>query len=248
MMRDLHTHTIYSDGKNAPEEMILAAMEKGLDEIGISDHVYTFFDESYCLQKDKIEAYKRELAALKEKYKGTISVKCGIEYDLFSKEPTEGFDYAIGSLHYLRCDGKYYPLDCKKEDFIALAEGCFGGDYYALAEEYFSLVSDYAMRADIDFIGHFDLIAKYNEGSALFDETHPRYLAAAKMAADKLIKAGKPFEINTGAIARGYRSAPYPAPAIYAYMKERGAAFLLSSDAHSTETIAYDFEKYKSLL
>ena len=24
MMRDLHTHTIYSDGKNTPEEMILA--------------------------------------------------------------------------------------------------------------------------------------------------------------------------------------------------------------------------------
>ena len=248
MIRDLHTHTTYSDGKNTPEEMILAAIEKGLDEIGISDHVYTFFDESYCMQKDKIETYKREIAALKEKYKGKITVKCGIEYDLFFFVSTEDFDYAIGSLHYLKCGGKYYPLDCRKEDFVALAEGYFGSDYYALAEAYFSLVSAYATRADIGFIGHFDLIAKYNEGGALFDEKHPRYLAAAKNAADELIAAGKPFEINTGAIARGYRSAPYPAPALYVYMKERGAAFLLSSDAHSTETIAYDFEKYQGLL
>ena len=228
--------------------MIISAVRKGLDEIGISDHIYTFFDESYCLRKEKIEAYKGEIAALKEKYKAKISVKCGIENDLFSTEPIEGYDYAIGSLHYLQCGGEYYPLDCRKEDFISLAKGCFGGDYYALAEAYFSLMSAYATRADIDFIGHFDLIAKYNEGGALFDETHPRYLAAAKKAADALIAAGKPFEINTGAIARGYRSAPYPAPALYAYMKKKGATFLLSSDAHSTETIAYDFEKYRVLL
>ena len=80
-MRDLHTHSYYSDGKASPEEMVLAAIEKGLAEIGISDHSYTFFDESYCVKKDKIAAYKKEIAALKEKYKGKISVLCGVEQD-----------------------------------------------------------------------------------------------------------------------------------------------------------------------
>ena len=247
MTRDLHTHTLYSDGKNTPEEMILAAIERGLDEIGISDHVYTFFDESYCMRAREVEAYKAEIAALKQKYKDRITVRCGVEYDLYSTASTEGFDYAIGSLHYLKCRETYYPIDCSKEGFVTLAREGFGGDYYALAEAYFSLVSAYAERKDISIVGHFDLIAKYNEGGVLFDENDHRYLAAAKGAADKLAAAGKIFEINTGAIARGYRTVPYPAPAIYDHLRQKGAAFLLSSDAHNTGNIAFAFDKYKSL-
>ena len=102
MMRDLHTHSTYSDGKASPEEVILAAIQKGLSEIGLSDHSYTFFDESYCMKKDRIASYKAELAALKKKYAGQISVLCGVEQDAYSTESTVGFDYAIGSAHYLK--------------------------------------------------------------------------------------------------------------------------------------------------
>ena len=109
-------------------------------------------------------------------------------------------------------------------------------------------MSAYAERKDVPIVGHFDLVAKYNEGNDLFDETHPRYLAAAKKAADALLAAGKIFEINTGAIARGYRTVPYPAPALYSYLREKGAKFMLSSDAHTTETVAFDFERFKDLL
>ena len=248
MIRDLHTHTLYSDGKATPEEMILAAIKAGLSEIGISDHVYTFFDESYCMKKEKTGEYVAAIEALKEKYAGKIVVKCGVEYDAYSTEPTAPFDYAIGSAHYLKVGEKYYPLDCSKDEFVALARDCFGGDYYALAEAYFPLMSAYANRDDISIIGHFDLIAKYNEGNTLFDETHPRYLAAAKKAADALLAAGKTFEINTGAIARGYRTVPYPTPAVLAYLKERGAKFILSSDAHAPDNISFCFADYSGEL
>ena len=33
-----------------------------------------------------------------------------------------------------------------------------------------------------------------------------------------------------------------------AYLKERGACFILSSDAHSADCIAYKFDEYKSLI
>ena len=99
--QDLHTHTTYSDGKNTPEEMVLAAVCAGLDAIGISDHAYTAIDESYCIKKEKISAYVAEISALKEKYKGKIEVLCGIEQDYFSDEPTDMFDYSIGSGSYL---------------------------------------------------------------------------------------------------------------------------------------------------
>jgi len=243
MRRDLHTHTTYSDGKTSPEEMVLAAIERGLDEIGISDHSYTFFDESYCMKKEMIPAYVAEIAALKEKYADKIRVLCGVEQDLFSTESTAPFDYAIGSSHYVYAKGAYHSLDEKKDEFIGICQSCFGGDYYALAEQYFRELSAFADRADISIIGHFDLITKYNEGYNLYDESDPRFLTAAKKCIDRLAAAGKTFEINTGAIARGYRTAPYPGKALLAYIKEKGCPLILSSDAHSPENVAFHFDK-----
>ncbi|MDO4207467.1 MAG: PHP domain-containing protein, partial [Lachnospiraceae bacterium] len=63
--QDFHVHTTYSDGDNSPEEMILAAIDKGMTKIGISDHSYTWFDETYCIPKERIAEYKKEIAALK---------------------------------------------------------------------------------------------------------------------------------------------------------------------------------------
>ena len=243
MKRDLHTHTTYSDGKAGAEEMILAAIRAGLDEIGISDHSYTDFDESYCMKKSAIPAYLAEIAALKQKYAGVISVKCGVEQDLFSQESTAPFDYAIGSAHYILSGGAYYPLDKNKAEFVSLCETRFGGDYFALAEEYYDKLAAFADRKDISIIGHFDLITKYNEGNALFDQNHPRYLAAAKKCLDQLAAAGKIFEINTGAIARGYRTTPYPDEPLLAYIRKKGCPLLLSSDAHSPETVAFAFDR-----
>ena len=243
-MRDLHTHSTYSDGKASPEEVILAAIDKGLSEIGLSDHSYTFFDESYCMKKERVEAYKAELAALKAKYAGKISVLCGVEQDAYSTESTAGFDYVIGSAHYLKVGGEYFPLDEAEKDFVALCEKGFQGDYYALAEEYFALVAGFSERADVSVVGHFDLITKFNEGGKLFDEGDPRYLAAAKAAIDRLLQAGKIFEINTGAVARGYRTAPYPAPALLAYIKEKGGKTMLASDAHTPDKVAFGFNKF----
>jgi len=243
-MRDLHTHSTYSDGKASPEEMVCAAIAKGLSEIGLSDHSYTFFDESYCMKKERIGEYQAELAALKRKYAGQISVLCGVEQDAYSLESTAGFDYAIGSAHYLKVGEEYYPLDEAEKDFVSLCKKGFNGDYYALAEAYFALMAGFADREDISIVGHFDLITKFNEGGKLFDESNPRYLAAAKAAIDRLLKAGKTFEINTGAMARGYRTVPYPAPALLAYIKERGGKTILSGDAHTPANIAFAFDRF----
>lgn len=242
--RDLHTHTLYSDGVATPEQMVLAAIDLGLDEIGISDHSYTFFDESYCMRKDIILSYTAEIAALRDKYAKQITVRCGIEQDLFSTESTAPFDYAIGSVHYLQIANVYYPIDNDREGFVRLCQEGFAGDYYALAEAYFAQVARFADRRDIAIIGHLDLLAKYNKGD-LFDENHPRYLAAAKQCIDTLGAKHKTFEINTGAMARGYRTAPYPGEALLAYLRSKDYPLMLASDAHSPDTIAYAFTQWR---
>ncbi|MBO7361393.1 MAG: hypothetical protein J6V48_09730, partial [Clostridia bacterium] len=38
---DFHLHSLFSDGKNSPEEVVLAAIGKGMTAIGFSDHSWT---------------------------------------------------------------------------------------------------------------------------------------------------------------------------------------------------------------
>ena len=95
MTRDYHVHTRFCDGKNTPEEMVLKAIEKGMEALGFSAHSYTFFDESYCLKRERYNEYKAEINRLKEKYKGTIDVYCGIEMDMFSHDTLVGYEYVI---------------------------------------------------------------------------------------------------------------------------------------------------------
>ena len=236
---DLHLHTRYSDGKNTPEEVILAAVARGLDTVGISDHGYTAHDLSYCIKKEAIPAYVAEIAALKEKYAGKIRVLCGIEQDLYSEDFPGLFDYRIGSVHYIKKDGVYLDVDHSAANFAAAVQEHFGGDYYAFCEAYYENVAQVAERTHADVVGHFDLVTKFNEGGKLFDESHPRYVAAWQAAADRLLQTCRVFEINSGAITRGYRTAPYPAPAIREYLTDRGAQWIYSSDAHRAENVGF---------
>ena len=55
-----------------------------------------------------------------------------------------------------------------------------------------------------------------------------------------------PFEVNTGAIARGHREAPYPAAPLLAYILRSGGKVILTGDAHRPENLCYQFEKWEA--
>lgn len=246
ILSDFHIHSSFSDGNNTPEEMVKKAIENGMKEIGFSDHSYTFFDERYCIPKDNSE-YLKTISDLKKKYCEKIKIYCGIEQDFYSTQPTELYDYIIGSVHYVKIGDNYIPVDESLEDFKAKTDKYFLGDPINFAEEYFKTVANIIEKTNADIIGHFDLISKFNSAN-LFDETDKRYITAWKNAVDKLLKYNKPFEINTGAISRGYKDFPYPSANIINYIKAKGGEFILSSDAHSTDGICFEFNKWESLI
>ena len=246
--KDLHMHTCYCDGADAPEEMVRSAIEKGLHTVGISSHSYTFFDESYCMQKEEVPRYLAECRYLRAKYFDRIHVLCGVEQDYYSDYPTDEFDYVIGSVHYVKVEDEYIPVDESISILKDAVYNHFGGDIYALCELYFATVADVVNKTDCDIIGHFDLISKFIEREPLFDIHHPRYVAAWQKAVDQLLQHDVPFEINTGAISRGYRTSSYPNEEMIAYIKAHGGRFVLSSDAHSTKDIAFRFEEYEVLV
>lgn len=242
---DLHVHSNYCDGRDEPEALVLAALERGLKTLGILAHSYVSFDPKGSLPPEREREFVAAIGVLKEKYKGQIKLLCGMEKDVFSEVDTSAFDYVIGSVHYFSVDGKYYPVDLSEETFCRVVQECFDGDFYAAAENYFRSASAVVERTGADVIGHFDLIAKYNGENKYFDPTNSRYVSAWKGAVDRLIKYGKPFEINTGGIYRGYRSEPYPSLEIGEYIKASGGKLILSSDAHNKNGLAFEFDKWK---
>ena len=153
----------------------------------------------------------------------------------------------IGSVHYLDCGGVFRHIDHTPEMLQEAIDDSFGGDPYAMAEHYYSLVADVVHKTHANIIGHFDLITKLNANNRFFDEEHPRYIAAVNSALDALLKTGVPFEINTGAISKGYKDFPYPSLRILKYIAEHGGSVILSSDSHRKETLMYDFPKYDEL-
>lgn len=244
--RDLHTHSVFCDGKNTPREMVEAAIEKGLDTLGIVVHSYVDFDTGYCVKPEDEEKFLTEMKDLKEEYKGKIELLAGIEQDIISGEARADYDYVIGSVHYLTIGGLGYSLDVSREHFMWLANIKFGGDYLALCEAYYKETASLAELPRLDIIGHIDIITKFNEGDVLFDTDCERYRRAWQAAVDRLIPLGVPFELNTGAVSRGYRQSPYPKSEIIEYIKSRGGKLVLSSDSHTASGIAAYFDCYNA--
>ena len=119
---DFHIHTTFCDGTDSAEDIVREAIRKKMKRLGFSGHSYTFFDESYCMSKSGTEEYKAEINRLKEEYRADIDILCGIEQDFYSKEPTDGYDYVIGSVHYIKKNGEYFPVDESAEILLNAAK------------------------------------------------------------------------------------------------------------------------------
>ena len=247
--QNLHTHTIYADGKNTPEELVLAALEKGFDSIGFSEHSY--LPDSLVPQQLTVAdmvRYKAEIAQLKQKYKGQIDIFCGLEYDFYSDVPTEGLDYMIGSVHYLDFGGEKATFDRNLKGVLAYIHTCFGGNAMAFAKAYFETVARLPERGKFDIIGHFDLVAKNNEKGNFLDTSSKEYLDLG-MEAIHALKGKIPFfEVNTGAISRGYRTAPYPQMEFLKEFKRLGFGAVITSDCHNKDFLDCAFDDAAALL
>ncbi|MBQ4265836.1 MAG: histidinol phosphate phosphatase, partial [Clostridia bacterium] len=151
--------------------------------------------------------------------------------------------YAIGSVHHLPLDTPPLCVDTSAEVTLDLLTRHFGGDADAMAEAYFAQYDAVAAQPYAKIVGHVDLLTKYDEQRApIFDPLSPRYQKAAFAAMEKLVAAGKIFEINTGAISRGCRVTPYPSRELLCALREMGGKITVSADAHhvSGVTCAYD--------
>jgi len=246
--QNLHSHTPYCDGKNTAEEMIIAAIQKGGGSIGFSEHSWVSFDAEYSMSLEDTPKYIAEISLLKEKYKNEIEVYLGIEMDYCTDEAPEGVEYIIGSAHHVIKEGKPITVDGSKEHIINMSDLHFGGDYYSMAELYFATIANIVPKTGADIIGHFDMLAKHNANNCMFDEMHPRYVKAALGAMEQILEKCKLFEVNTGAMYRLGKSAPYPPAFLLKELNKRGGEVILSSDSHSTQSLYYKYDEMLELV
>ena len=237
MKANYHTHSTFCDGRDTPEEIVKTALRKNFTHLGFSGHM----DPDIHMD---LGAYTQEIRRLKELYRDKIDIFLGIELDnLYDPICAAGAEYVIGSTHFLDVDSPVpMSVDNTEEIFQQLCHEHFGDDYYRLAKAYYDLEARVYDRLHCTFVGHFDLVTRFNDRLHVLDETDKRYTALALEAMEYLVSEGVPFEINCGAVNRGRKKELYPNRFLLTKLSEMGGRILLSSDAHQKELLDGGFD------
>ena len=247
---DMHIHSYFSsDSVEKPESIIKTAIAKGYPYIYFTDHHDMDFpvhpsEPSMDFQLD-FEKYIKELSKLKEKYRGQIEIRIGIEQGICPETAPKiaalsnqyPFDFVIGSSHLssLTNGDPYYP------------------EYYAgkpavnAYREYFASEAENVCLTDgFDVYGHLDYAVRYCPDSA-FVYRFEDYRDIFEVLLKRLIEKGKGIEINTSGITKiGY---PHPhMEALKLYKELGGEIITIGSDAHTKERIGFGFETAEELL
>jgi len=244
MIVDYHTHTaLCKHGEGSLEEYVRKAIDRGLDEIGCSEHIPMpdKFDEVHRMDLEQYYSeYAPEVSRLREKYKNDIRVLRGIEADFFpgTEDWVRGFlkensfDYVIGSVHFLGKWGIDNPV------FVHHYEA---KDINATYEAYFGAIRGSAQSGLFDIIAHCDLVKK-------FGHRPTRDMTEILRETMKVIaQHGLCLEINTSGLRKPVQEI-YPDESILALAKEFRIPLTLGSDAHSPDDVGRDFDKAIELI
>ena len=227
--------------------MIERAIQLGFHSLGFSRHSYTPFSEYNTKTDEQALAsrleYIRDIESLKAEYSDRIKIFLVYEFDLYSPEAPIGFEYVIGSMHYPIHNGHYVNMDRDAEAVRKIIREDFGGDGLMYAKNFYENAAKLPDIYPFDIVGHFDLVTKHSEKYSFFDTDSHQYNSYALEALCAVAEKIKIFEVNTGAIARGYRTTPYPAPFIMQAIKDLGCDIIISSDCHNMDYLDCYFDE-----
>jgi len=252
---NFHTHSNWCDGRDTPEAMALAAIEKGFGVLGFSSHAMVPGHElDWTLSEKTLPEYAASIRSLAKSLAPKIRILCGVEADYVeggSNPDRKTYDnikpdYIIGSVHnVIAPDGAFISVDHTPEILDAGIRDHFGGSAEAFVRAYFKQQRDMIANFDFDIVGHPDLVRKFNAKHPYFDENADWYREELEKTADVLAASGKLTEVNTGAISRGWLDDAYPSPAFRKMLRERGVKFVLSSDAHAVAGLDCAFDAFE---
>ncbi len=248
-----HTHGIWCDGKDGPEEMVLAAIEKKFDILGFSSHSMYPFASGWHMNVKDHDKYFKEISGLKEKYSDRIKILAGLEADYIPLVTAPDFtrfenftpDFLIGSVHYIGGSRYIFEVDGSEDSVRKGINDNFSSTREAVCE-YFCMEKEMLEKSSFTFLGHPDLIRKQNSTlcrEKLFDENESWYKHEIKNLAKKIASSGVCVEVNTGAMARGYFNSPYPSPELLELLHSYNVPVTINSDCHDKNKLDFAFDE-----
>lgn len=230
---DYHMHSKYSfDGECELRDICDVAIERGLSEIAITDHMDIYSDKPYEYILDCKNLYK-ELREVKEEYKGRLKVLVGAEYGQPQANHNEAIkfikdyplDFIIGSIHNLWDDKDAYDYDYKVVDYHIVYDG-YVDWLLTLAKEY-----------EYDVLGHVSYPSRYiymQTGVRVdLSQYREQYVELFK----KVIEDGRGIELNMSGIARGLKDTMPDMYLLRLYRELGGEVITVGSDAHVLEHV-----------
>jgi histidinol-phosphatase (PHP family) len=258
VLTDYHLH-LRPDGHDADvaeyhtpanvERYRAVADDRGIAELGVSEHVYRFaqaldvwrhpFWETFA--HDDLDAY---CAFVREQTDLRLGIEAdfvpGAEDRMANLLDARDFDYVVGSVHFMR--GGAVDMDDH-----SVWDG--GGSVEEIWMRYFQTIGEAARSGLFDIAAHPDLVKYWSPPAAARAERRPegdlrRYY---EPAVEGIAEAGIAVEVSTAGL-RKPTGEMYPARAFLEMCVDAGVPVALSSDAHCPEDVGADYDQALELL
>jgi histidinol-phosphatase (PHP family) len=253
MLTDYHLH-LRPDGRDAAaaeyftsanvERYREVAEERGVAELGVSEHVYRFQQALEVWQHPFWREHAiDDLDAYCEFVRERTDLKLGIEADfvpgaedrMANLLEAHDFDYVVGSVHFLREES----LDMEE---YGIWSG--GRDPEEIWRRYFQTLGEAARSGLFDILAHPDLVKVWGAERPRPEGDLRRYY---ELAIEGIAESGIAVEVSTAGLRKRAQEI-YPAPALLELCLEAGAPVALSSDAHRPQDVGADYEHALELL
>jgi histidinol-phosphatase (PHP family) len=247
MLTDYHVHLRQDEGAGSAAEAFTAAnaeryqevaSERGVEALGVSEHVYRFRQALEVWQHPFWREQARDdLDAYCEFVRGDTSLALGIEADFVpgAEDRTatlleaRDWDYVIGSIHFLRDAA----IDMRGDWDIWRS-----GNPDKVWKRYFETLGEAARSGLFDILGHPDLVKVWGQGAPVPDRD-PRFYY--ELAMEGIADSDVAIEVSTAGLRKPIGEI-YPARGFLEMCLEVGRPVALSSDAHTPNDLAYRYE------
>ena len=235
-LADYHTHTpLCRHAEGWPVDYARAAVQRGLEEIGISDHspMPEYFDD-WRMLAEELPGYFAKVEEARAAFP-SLPIRLGLEVDFIaSHEPwieklagMADWDYLIGSVHYIAPGWDVdNPAHLRRFQERPVAE---------IWRMYFSAYEQCVRSGLFDFVAHPDLPKKFGHRPA--GDLRPYY----EPVIAALAETGVAFEINTAGLRKPVGEC-YPALEFLTMAREAGVGLTINSDAHAPEEVGAGFD------
>ncbi|MCB0806570.1 MAG: histidinol-phosphatase [Bacteroidales bacterium] len=256
---NLHTHSYFCDGKEAPEEYVKKAIDLGFHTLGFSSHAPVPFKNKFAIREERLTSYFSTVRDLRNKYRKKINLLLSLEIDFipgitkdFAEFEKEGdLDYTIGGIHLIRKKGiedLWFIDGPLQERYDEGLHKLFNGHGRNGAEAYYSQLHEMVATQKPDIIAHFDKIKMHNKERYFSEEESwykDRVWKTLKFIASE---TNCIMEVNTRGLYKKRADTYFPSPEILEQVHHLKIPVTLNSDAHHPEELNKYFPEAMAMI